>query len=241
MRQFKMRFPTTQWTLVIRADRDSPQARAALAQLCEAYWQPLYVLVRMKGHGVEDAQDLVQGFFARFLSKDHLRVVDRDKGRFRSYLLGALNHFMSDERDRARAAKRGGGAVDLPIDLDFEAVERQYGIRAPSTGNPERAYDRKWALALLDRVVQRLRDEYAQAGHSDRYERLIPFVTGDSTPMSFRQAGELLGISEGAARVAAHRLKQRYKEAVREEVAATTSSESETEKELRHLLDVLSD
>jgi len=236
-----MRFPTTQWTLVVRAEfRGSPKAQAALAQLCEAYWQPLYVFVRMKGHGVEDAQDLVQGFFARFLSKDYLRVVDRHKGRFRSYLLGALNHFMSDEWDRARAAKRGGGAIDLPIDLDFEAVERQYGLRAPDAMDPERAYDRKWALALLNRVIERLRDEYEQAGQSDRYERLIPFVTSEGTPMSFRRAGELLGISEGAARVAAHRLKQRYKEAVREEVAATASSERETEEELRYLLGVLS-
>jgi RNA polymerase sigma-70 factor (ECF subfamily) len=241
MGQFEMRFPTTQWTLVIRAEsRDSPEAREALAQLCGAYWQPLYVFVRMKGHGVEDAQDLVQGFFARFLSKDYLTVVDREKGRFRSYLLGALNHYMSDEWDRAHAAKRGGGVPDLPMDLDFEAVERQSSLRAPSTMRPERAYDRKWALALLDRVVQRLRDEYAQAGQSDRYERLIPFVTGDGTPMSFRHAGELLGISEGAARVAAHRLKHRYKEAVREEVAATVSGERETEEELRYLLSVLS-
>jgi RNA polymerase sigma-70 factor (ECF subfamily) len=220
--------------------RESPETREALTRLCEAYWQPLYAFVRMKGRSVDDAQDLVQGFFARFLSKDYLKVVERGRGRFRSYLLGALNHYMSDEWDRARAQKRGGGETPVPLDLDFEGVERRYGLHAGGSSDPERLYDRKWALALLDRVLERLRHEYEQAGQADRYHRLIPFVTGDHEATSYREAGRRLGISEGAARIAAHRLKQRYKEAVREEVAATVSEKREVDGELRHLMRVLS-
>lgn len=235
------RFPTTQWTLIVESEsRDSPETREALARLCEAYWQPLYAFVRMKGRSVEDAQDLVQGFFARFLGKDYLTAVDRNRGRFRSYLLGALNHYMADEWDRARAQKRGGGVEPLPIDLDFESVERQYRLQAAGDSDPERLYDRKWSLALLDRVLRRLREEYEQAGQVDRYDTLIPFVTGDHDAATYRGAGLKLEISEGAARVAAHRLKQRYREAVREEVAATVADEREVDAELQHLMRVLS-
>ena len=235
------RFPTTKWTLVNSANsREDPGVRSALSDLCEAYWPPLYAFVRMKGLNKEDAQDMVQGFFERLLTKDDLVGVDRGRGRFRSYLMGAINHYMADEWDRAKALKRGGGAGHVSLGFDFEKVERQFEMQAAGRSDPERIFNHRWAIELLNRVLEYLRAEYGQAGQLERYETLIPFVTGEQDDATYRDAGQLLGISEGAARVAAHRLKRRYKEAVREEVAATVSDERDVEEELLHLMQALS-
>jgi RNA polymerase sigma-70 factor (ECF subfamily) len=236
------RFPTTQWSLIVRVeDRTSDDARQALERLCATYWPPLYAYVRMRGHATTEAEDLVQGFFARFLAKDDpFTTVDRRRGRLRSYLLGALNHYLADERDRARAAKRGGGDSDIPIDLDFGRIERDWGLRETRESDPEQAYDRKWALALLDRVLRRLREEYEEVGQAERFDVLVPFVDGGREPRSHREVGDRLGIREGTARVAVHRLRKRYRELVREEIASTLVDESDVDDELRCLMRALS-
>lgn len=234
------RFPTTRWTLVVGADSShSPEAREALAALCEAYWRPLYAFVRSRGYGAEDARDLVQGFFARFLAHDDVRRADREKGRFRSYLLGALVHHLSDEDDRARAAKRGGGVEDLPLELDFEDGERRYVDPPSPDPDPQRVYERRWALELLDRVLERLRGRYEEAGQSERFEALVHHVTGQAGPVSYRDLAERLGLTESAIKVSVHRLRARYAELLRREVADTVADPRDVEGELRYLVRVL--
>jgi RNA polymerase sigma-70 factor (ECF subfamily) len=234
------RFPTTRWTLIVDADSaDSVSAREALTELCDIYWHPLYVFVRGMGHSIEDAQDLIQGFFAKFLAAGSIRSVDRSKGRFRSYVLTAVKRYIIDERARAAARKRGGDVAMVPLDVDFAEGERAYRLLAAEGVEPDRLYDRKWALLLLHRVLLRLRAEYDRSEQSERYDVLIPYVTGDREGATYTEAARRLDLSEGAVRVAVHRLRKRYFEALRLEVADTVRDESDIEGELRYLLAAL--
>lgn len=227
-------FTTTCWSVVLSAqDRNSPEWEQALAALCETYWFPLYVYVRRSGYSSHDAQDLTQEFFARFLEKDFLKDVDCRRGKFRSFLLAALKHHLSHERERAKAKKRGGGRA--PFSLDFDSAESRYRLEPADPATPERLYERRWALTLLDRVIRRLEDENARAGKADSFAILKEFLTAGRESRPYRRVAESLGMTEGAVKVAVHRLRRRYRELLREEVAQTVADPAEIDEELRDL------
>jgi len=231
-------FNTTRWSLVLAAGRDSsPQSREALEQLCRTYWKPLYSYARMKGRSDADAEDATQDFFARFLARDHLRLADRDRGRFRSFLLTSLKHFLVNDWQRQQAARRGGGAEAIPLHEDG-AEERI----AADAANPdaELLFDQQWAAALIEQTLSDLRAEYVAAGKGDLFERLKPFVGGGTTPVPDYEtvAGEI-GMAVGAVRVAVHRLRERYRELLRSAVAHTVASPADVDDELRHLIQVI--
>lgn len=233
-------FVTTRWSVVVAAQRrDSPEAAQALEHLCQAYWYPLYAHVRRAGHSPADAEDLTQAFFARLLAKDWLVVAERERGRFRSFLLGALKHFLANEWDKARALKRGGHLQ--MVSLDAPAGEDRLQHEAVAAGSPDREFDRRWVLALLDTVLGRLADEYRADGKGKQFERLKPALGGDRSEVDYAQLSQELAMSEGAARVAVHRLRQRYRELLRDEIAQTVATPDEVETELRHLFAALSD
>jgi RNA polymerase sigma factor (sigma-70 family) len=231
-------FATTHWSVVITAQRqDSTRAHAALSSLCRAYWYPLYAFVRRQGHGAHDAQDLTQEFFARLLARNYLAVADRERGRFRSFLLAALKHFLANEWNRARAAKRGGGRE--MISLDDETAEHRYALEPADSSPAEKIFERRWATTLLEQVVTRLRDEYARAEKTELYEQLKDCLTVESRSAPYAELAARLKMSEGAIKVAVHRLRARYREVLREEIAQTVSSPEEVEEELRHLFTAL--
>jgi len=232
------RFATTHWSVVLAAGRGaSPLANEALATLCRTYWYPLYAYVRRLGHQRHDAEDLTQGFFARLLEKGFLGVADRERGRFRSFLLSAFNHFLSKERDRAKARKRGGGKKVLS--LDFEAGERRYSLEPAHEMTAERLYERRWALTLLDLVLSRLREEFVEAGKPLFFDHLKVFLTGESSPASHRQIAADLDMTEGAVKVAVHRLRRRFRKLLLAEIAQTVADPTETENELQQLFAAL--
>ena len=229
------RFATTRWSLVLAAavDPSSDGAREALAALCEAYWYPLYAFLRSRGHNGADAEDLTQAFFERVLEKHAIRLADPARGRFRSFLLSSLQHFTANARDREQAQKRGGGVPMLS--LEFEHAEDRLRLE-PSTGEtPERVFDRTWAFTLLDRVIARLRADASQAHKLPQFEALTPYLTGDEPHLSYAQTGLELGLSEGAVKVAVHRLRRSFRDMVRDEIAQTVSSPTDVDDELRHL------
>ena len=231
------RFSTTHWSLVLSAGGAStPDARAALGGLCEAYWYPVYAYVRRRGYSVEDARDLTQAFFARLLEKNDLRGADPARGRFRSFLLTAVSHFLSNQRDWQSALKRGGGLPTLP--LDFASGEERY-IKEPSDQlDPERIFERRWAMEVLESALKRLEADYARTGNRRHFEILKPCLTDNSSDVSYRAIGEKLGMSEGAVGVAVHRLRRRFSVALREEVAQIVSPPL-VDDELRYLLRAL--
>ena len=230
------RFPTTRWTLVIAAaDPQRKEARAALISLCENYWYPLYAYVRRRGYPADQAQDLTQEFFIRVLEGRYLDRADPEKGRFRSFLLTSLKFFISDEEDRQRALKRGGGAI-LPLELS--SGEDRYQREPAHDETPDRIFERRWALSVLDRVVEKLRDEFMQHGRPEHFERLKVFLLGHSDAPYAALAGEM-NTSEGALKVAIHRLRKRYRELFRQEIADTVADPAEVESELRFLATVL--
>jgi RNA polymerase sigma factor (sigma-70 family) len=230
------RFATTHWSLVLHAGHGNASlAHEALAALCRTYWPPLYAYVRRRGHAVHDAQDLTQDFFARLLEQGWIQRADPGKGRFRTFLLTALQRFLSDEWDRARALKRGG--AQPPVSLD--ALETEYQSFATTTLSADRLYDRQWALALLDRTICRLEAEFAHAGRAAEFAALKPFLTADRENLRYADAARAAGLSDGAARVAVHRLRRRYRELFRDEIAQTVDTPSEIEAELRHLMQSL--
>lgn len=231
-------FATTHWSVVLAAKQgDAPDARTALEKLCCTYWYPLYAYVRREGYSAPDAQDLTQEFFARLLEKDYLAQVERQKGKFRSFLLAALRHFLSDQRDRARAAKRGGGAEVLS--LDAQEAEERYRLEPVDRLDAEKIFERRWAMTLLEQALTRLQDESVVAGKAELFERLRDFVAGESD-VSCREAAVQLGQTESAVKSAVHRLRQRYRELVREEIAHTVADPAEIDAEIRYLIAVIS-
>ena len=231
-------FVTTHWSLVVSAGRnDTPNARNALEKLCRAYWFPIYAFVRRQGHNPHDAQDLTQEFFMRLLEKKQLAVVDPAKGRFRSFLLASLKHFLANEWHKARAQKRGGGQVPIPIDAS--TAESKCGLDPADHLTAEKIYERRWALTLLDQVLRRLRDEYTRDGKENLFEQLKPTLTEASRSVRYAEIAARLGTSEGAVKVAVHRLRQRYREVLRAEIADTVASPGEVEDEIRNLFAAL--
>ena len=234
----RRKFATTRWSLVLQAkDVRSTQSQMALAELCEGYWLPLYTFIRRQTLNVDEAQDLTQAFFTQLLSKDYLQDVRPTRGRFRSFLLAAVKHFLSNERDKAAALKRGG-AVTLHS-LDWNIGEQAYQNEVVNNLTPERLFERKWAMALLERVLDRLKQEQATTGKASRFDVLSEFLTHDRTESNFASAASQLNMSVQAVRVATHRLRKRYRQLLREEIAQTTQSADEVEDELKCLFAAL--
>ena len=230
-------FTTTHWSVVLTARQGaSPEADAALERLCRAYWYPLYAYVR-QGHSPHDAQDLTQEFFARLLEKNYLASVDREKGKFRSFLLASLNHFLANERDRANAAKRGGGRV--LISLDETVAEDLYRLEPSSNLSPEKDFEKRWAVALLDQAFVKVRDEFVAAGKGQIFERLKMFLADATGCGDYAALTAELGMSANAIAVVVRRMRQRYRELVRAEIANTVASPDEIDDEMGHLFAVL--
>lgn len=231
-------FLTTRWSVVLRAGRPGqPRARAALAELCGSYWRPLYAYVRRRGHDPEVARDLTQGFFTRLLEKNAVGGADPTRGRFRAYLLGALKHYLANEWDRARALKRGGGVA--PLSLDFESADEVLVFEPEERLTPERAFERDWALAVLERVFAGLEATYAARGRAELFTALKGTLVGSDGGPGYRELGAELEMSEGAVKVAAHRLRRAFRAALRAEIAETVEDEAELESELGHLIEAL--
>lgn len=232
------RFATTRWSVVLAAaGTGSAEPERALATLCETYWYPLYAYVRRQGHGWADAQDLTQGFFARLLEKKDLQQVQRERGKFRSFLLASLKHYLINEWDRTRAAKRGGGQKILCV--DFGSGENRYQQEAAGGETPESIFAKQWALALLEKVQETLRGEFRRAGKEDRFDCLSVCLTGETSSVSYRQLAAELGTTEGAVKVAVHRLRKRFRELLREEISPTVASEADIDDEIRELFDAI--
>ena len=240
------RFATTHWSMVVSAADHRGQSGAgqpseaarALATLCESYWFPLYAFVRRAGYAAEDAQDLTQEFFVRLLAQNYLAVADRQRGRFRSFLLGAMKHFLANERRRQGAQKRGGPRPT--ISLDFSSGENRYNLIEPVDHlTPERLYEKRWALALLDLVLGRLREEFQTAGKLHLFDALKQFLAGGAQKPAYAEVGQRLGMSEAAVKVAVHRLRRRYRELLKEEIARTIVEPDTVEDELKDLLAAL--
>ncbi len=232
-------FVTTHWSVVLdAADQDSPQARAALEQLCRTYWYPLYAYVRRCGYSHEDAQDLTQGFLLQLLERHSFARADASKGRFRSFLLGGLNYFLSDERDRASAQKRGGGRPALSF-MDPQVADERYRLEPVDEHSPDKLFERRWAVALLDQVLARLEQEYREAGKLELFQRLRGFLVAGTGEESYAEVGAQLGLSGEAVRKTLQRMRHRYYELFREEVAHTVAGPAEVEEELRYLYTVI--
>jgi RNA polymerase sigma-70 factor (ECF subfamily) len=228
------RFASTRWSLVMAAaQRDSPDGEAALATLCRLYWYPLYAYARRRLPQAQDAQDLTQEFFARLLDQNYLRQADRQRGRFRSFLLAAFKHFLANEHERSHALKRGGSRTFLG--LDFDSGERRYRREPSHEVTPESLYERGWAVTLLEQGLARLREELARAGKERLFECLKTTLTVDATPRPYSELASDLGMSAEALKVAIHRLRRRYRELIRAEIAQTVTTPEEIEDELRDL------
>ena len=231
-------FHTTHWSLVVSAAEEGGEAsQAALADLCQTYWYPVYAFIRRRGHSAEDARDLAQEFFATLLEKGYLADADPARGRFRSFLLTAVARFLSKQHDRAAAKKRGGG--QRHISIDFDEGERRYQREPFHEWTAERVFERRWALTLLDRSLARLRDDLGRAGKLPMFEALKIFLTGESGAPPLRQIAEQLGMTEGAVKVAVHRLREKYRESLRSEIAQTLANQTDIDEELAFLLAAL--
>ncbi len=237
-RQAGAAFRTTHWSVVLHAAAtESPEAAEAMSRLCSVYWYPLYAYVRRKGYKPEEAQDLTQEFFARLLAKHYLRTLDRQKGKFRSFLLAALEHFLAKEWRDANRLKRGGDRVILS--LDQCDAENRYLVEAVENVTAEHIYERRWALTLLNQAMNRLRDEFASAGRLALFEALESSLTGEGATSTYANMCAKLDMTEGAIKVAVHRMRARYGELVRAEIADTVSATEDVDDELRHLLATL--
>lgn len=232
----RAQFATTRWSLVLAAAGDvSPSADEALERLCESYWYPLYAYLRGRGCNPDTAQDLTQAFFARLLDKEKrvLRQADPSRGRFRSFLLASIKNFAANEHERTLAMKRGAGVGELS--LEFETAEGRFQLEPPTDETPERVFDRRWALTLLDRVVARLREQTTKGGRQRQFERLKVYLTGEQPQVTYAEVAIELGLTEGAVKVAVHRLRRQFRDLLRQEIEQTVSSASEVESEMRHL------
>lgn len=232
-------FAPTRWTLVLAAAQanrlgwNSPQAHEALTELCQIYWYPLYAFVRRSGYSAPNAEDMTQEFFTRLLSKDCLARVDRTKGRFRSFLLASMKHFLANQRDRAQARKRGGGKRIIP--LDAIDAESRYDLASANQLTPEKIYDRQWAMTLLGEVLETLRQEMFSAGKACHFNELRNFLTRSEKICLYAQAAANLHMTEGAVKVTVYRLRRRYRELLREHIAQTVANLDEVDDEIRHL------
>ncbi|MEW4527398.1 sigma-70 family RNA polymerase sigma factor [Maioricimonas sp. JC845] len=230
-------FATTRWSLVVAARGTGDASAAALEDLCRAYWYPIYAYIRRRTRDVHEARDLTQAFFGQILEKGTIAAADRQRGRFRAFLLTACRRFLINESERDRAAKRGGNVRILS--LEYETGESRYGTQAVDTDTPERIFEQQWALTLLGRVLERLQSEMTAKGKADQFDVLKAFLSGTPRDGSLTAAANELGMSEGAVKVAAHRMRQRYRELLRSEIAGTLADPSETEDEIRSLFAVL--
>ena len=232
-------FTTTHWSVVLRAARtNTPLAVDALEQLCRAYWYPLYAFVRRYGYSPEDAQDLTQGFFARFIAKEYLEDVDRAKGRFRSFLLAAMKHFLANQWDRAHARKRGGSAER--VTLEGAEAERRYHEEPVSDLSPDKLYEQRWACRLLEQVMVRLESGFQANGQGGLFLELKPFLIGESRSVTYADLAGKLGVSEASLKMKVQRMRHRYQRLLREEIARTVSDPEEVDDEIGYLFRVLS-
>jgi RNA polymerase sigma factor (sigma-70 family) len=220
------------------ADSRSATAQEALEKLCRTYWYPIYAYLRRRGCGEHDAQDLTQGFFAQLLERRSIQSVEREKGKFRSFLLASLNYYVADERDRANAQKRGGGREVLS--LDVQEAEQRYRLEPVDERSPEKIFEHRWAMTLLDQVLVRLGQEFAEAGKRELFERLQAFLVQGTGERTYAEVAREMGMTEEAVKKAAQRIRQRYHQLFREEIAQTVASPAEVDEELRHLCQVLS-
>jgi RNA polymerase sigma-70 factor (ECF subfamily) len=232
------RFATTRWSLVLQAGRrSSPQVKQALEALCGAYWYPLYAYLRRAGRQPAEAQDLTQEFFLRVVEKDYLRTADPQRGRFRTFLLVMFKRFLAHEHQRDQAQKRGGGCATYSF--DFAAGEERFSREPADERTPEKTFERRWALALLERVLERLQEDYASKGRSELFHALKFVLTGEGESPPYAVLAEQLRMAEGAIKVAAHRLRKRYRDLLREEIAHTVERAEDVDDELNHLLAAL--
>ncbi len=236
------RFPSTHWSVVLAAkSRSTVEGATALAALCRAYWRPLYTYVRSRGYSTEDAQDLTQSYFSRLLEKGYLSQVDAERGKFRSFLLASLKNFLANEWDRKIAQKRGGQVQFLSLE-EMDGAERYFIAPLSDSPTPEKAYERSWALTLLEHVTGQLRTEFAEAGKCDVFEQFKIFLTGDAGDLKYSKVASTLGMSEVAVRVAVHRLRGRFRDLLRAEIAQTLAHPEDPgaiEEEIRYLMNVL--
>jgi RNA polymerase sigma factor (sigma-70 family) len=227
-------FVTTHWSVVLSArEKQSPQSAAALETLCRTYWYPLYAYLRRQGRPPHDAQDLTQGFFARLLKKDYLQAVAREKGKFRTFLLVALKRFLANEWDREHAQKRGGFAPVVPIDQEF--AESRFAADPSPNVQPDVLFDRQWALTLLERAMTQLQEEYVASGRAKLFEYLQSCLAREESALPYAEIAARLNLTEPAVKMAVHRLRARYREILRAEIAHTVSAPEEVEEEVRHL------
>jgi len=225
-------FVTTHWSVVLAArDEESPRATDALAQLCRTYWYPLYAYIRRRGHAPHDAQDLTQEFFAQLLEKNILKAVQQERGKFRWFLLSAVKRFLANEWNREQAAKRGGG--QSIVSLDEETAEGRYQYESGDDAAPDKLFNQSWAMTLLEQAQERLQREYHASGRGPLFDQLKIFLSGDRAPISHAEAGAVLGMNEGAVKVAVHRLRQRYRDCLRGQIAQTVSTPAEVEEEIQ--------
>ena len=232
-------FATTHWTVVLAAGkRSTPQADVALEQLCRTYWFPLYAYVRRRGHTKEDAEDLVQAFFARFLAKNYLAGLSAERGRFRAFLLASLKHFLINDWKKSQRQKRGGG--EAALSLDWQTADTKFQVAATNEPSPDKAFDREWALALLAKVIERLQKECEADGKAKLFGQLKTFLTADKDGTAQSEAAKVLGMEEGAVRVAIHRLRKRYRQLLRAEIARTLADAADVDEEMRALFGAFS-
>jgi len=232
------RFVTTHWSVVLTAkEQDSSKAVEALERLCRTYWYPLYAFVRRRGYSAEDAEDLTQGYFAHLLTKDFLLGIGPQKGRFRTFLLKCLSHFLADVWDKRQAACRGGG--QSPFSLDALGAESRYRREPTDCLTPEALYERRWANTLLEHVIERLRGEAVEAGNERLFEKLQDLLLGEHPKMTYKEVASALGTTEGAVKMAVSRLRQRFRVILREEIAHTVADSGDVDEEIRHLRAIL--
>lgn len=232
-------FLTTRWTQVLAAQGDSTRAGSALADLCAAYYAPVHAYISRTAHDLGDARDLTQEFFARLLAGRVITGADRERGRFRAYLLGAVKHFLADTRDRLRAIRRGAQHEHVPLGSGT-GTSPAVDVAGPESRSPDAAFDRQWGLAVLDLALKALAAEHARQGKSEHFEQLKPWLTGDACGVSQAETAARLGQSEGAVKVAIHRLRKRFRDLVKAEIAQTVAGEEEAREELRYLIEVVS-
>ncbi len=232
-------FATTHWTVVLAAGkRHTPQSDGVLEELCRTYWFPLYAYVRRRGYTKEDAEDLTQAFFARFLAKNYLAGLSAERGRFRAFLLASLKHFLINEWKKTQRLKRGGG--ETPLSLDWQTADTKFQVANTAEPSPDKAFDREWALALLAKVIERLQKECEADGKAKLFEQLKIFLTAGKDGTAQAEVAKALGMEEGAVRVAIHRLRKRYRQLLRDEIAQTLADAADVDEEMRALFGAFS-